>query len=64
MGGVKAHELSYCYILTGSREERCLKKEMDGTDICENRGCAYLAIAREVSERLMNEKGPGLPNAK
>jgi hypothetical protein len=46
-GGVKGHELSYCYILTGSRDERCLKKEMDGTGKCENRGCTNLAIAEE-----------------
>ena len=39
------HELSYCYILTGSRDERCLKKEMGGTGKCENRVCANLAIA-------------------
>lgn len=44
-GGVKDHELSYCYILTGSRDEQCLKQEMDGTGKCENRGCANLAIA-------------------
>jgi hypothetical protein len=47
VGGVKGHELSYCYILTGSRDERCLKKEMDGTGKCENRGCANLVIAEE-----------------
>jgi hypothetical protein len=47
VGGVKGHELSYCYILTGSRDGRRLKKEMDGTGKCENRGRAYLAIAEE-----------------
>ena len=33
--------------LTGSRDERCLNKEMDGTGKCENRGCTNLAIAEE-----------------
>jgi hypothetical protein len=43
VGGVKGY---YCYILTGSRDARCRKKEMDGTDKCHNR-CANLAIAKE-----------------
>jgi hypothetical protein len=47
VGGVKGHELSYCYIFAGSRDERCLKKEMDGTGKRENRGCTNLAIVQE-----------------